>query len=54
MSMEQITDEMAEWICDKVCKYPATVSDQGELDAICGNCPMGKFVCDILNLYEGK
>lgn len=48
--MEKITTEFAEYICDKLCKYPC-VCDQEELDEHCAECKMGKFICDILNEY---
>ena len=46
--MEEITSKMMEYICDTICKHPYTC-DQEELDAICADCEMGQFVCDILN-----
>lgn len=49
--MEKITTEFAEYICDKVCKYPC-VCDQETLDEYCAECKMGKFIIDILNGYN--
>lgn len=46
--VNKITTEMAEHFCDNLCKYPY-ICDQDNLDVICSNCMMGKFICDILN-----
>lgn len=51
--MDAITTEMMEHICDNICKHPCrTDIDQEELEEICADCKMGKFVCDILNQYN--
>ena len=51
--IDQITTEMMEYICDNLCKHPNRVGiTQDELDGICAECKMGKFVCDILNTYN--
>lgn len=50
--IDQITTEMMEHICDNICKHPGNAKDQDELDWICADCKMGKFVCDILNAYN--
>lgn len=49
--MDRITTEMAEHICDNLCKYPNSVSED-ELIEHCSNCKMGRFVCDILNEHN--
>lgn len=49
--MDKITTEFAEFICDKLCKYPC-VCDQEELDEHCDECKLGKFICDICNTYN--
>lgn len=49
--MDKITTEMAEYICDKLCIYPQT-KQEDELEEICCECEMGKFVCDICNKYN--
>lgn len=48
--MDEITTEMAEFICDKRCKY-ACDNDltQEELDEFCAECKFDKFIVDILN-----
>lgn len=48
-TMDEITMEMMEYICDNLCRHPREVEDQDELDDICAECEMGQFVCDILN-----
>ena len=40
---------MMEHVCDNLCFIPKNIADQEELDCICAECKMGKFVCDILN-----
>lgn len=49
--MDQITTEMAEYICDKICRYPREM-EQEELDEHCCECEMGRFICEILNTYN--
>lgn len=39
---------MLEHICDNLCYFQKTVSDQKELDYICDECKIGNYVCDIL------
>ena len=51
--MDKLTTEMMEHICDNLCMHPIRVGQtQDELDDICAECKMGKFVCDILNTYN--
>lgn len=51
--MDKLTTEMMEHICDNLCKHPNRVDiTQEELDEVCDECKMGKFVCDILNTYN--
>lgn len=48
--MEEAADEMAAYVCDKVCRYGTDGSlDQKRLDGICAECEMGNHVCRILN-----
>lgn len=53
-AMDKITTEMAEHICDNLCRFPREVSEQDELDEICCECEMGRFICNILNEYNNK
>ena len=51
--MEEIIDKMAEHFCGSLCRHPyRTDITQNELDDICFECQMEKFVCDILNENE--
>ena len=51
--MDKLTTEMMEHICDNLCMHPNRVGQtQDELDDICAECKMGKFVCDILNTHN--
>lgn len=49
--MDQITTEMAEYICDNICRFPREM-EQEELDEHCCGCEMGRFICGILNTYN--
>ena len=51
--MDKITEEMAGYVCDKLCMYGSSGElTQEELDEKCAGCKMGQFVCDILNAYN--
>lgn len=52
--MEQITTELAEHICDNLCKYPCQISDQEKLEDVCMKCKMADFICKILNTHNAK
>lgn len=49
--MDAITTELAEHICDKLCRFPREM-EQEELDEHCDDCKMDQFICDILNEYN--
>ena len=51
-TMEKITTEMAEYICDKLCKEPLKAKSQEELEEVCIECQLGSFICGILNEYN--
>lgn len=50
--MDKLTTEFAAFICDHICKYATLVHSQELLDNCCDECPMGKYICDILNTYN--
>ena len=50
--MDRITTEMAEHICDNLCKHPCQNLDQEELEEICADCELGHYICDILNEHN--
>ena len=51
--MEEIIDEMAGYVCDKICRHRIGDSlDQERLDEICAECDMGDHVCNVLNEYN--
>lgn len=50
--MDQLTTEMAEYFCDKLCVHPKVETNQKNLDKICDDCKVRKFICDILNTYN--
>lgn len=49
--MDQITTEMTEHICDKLCRFPREM-EQEELEEHCCECKMGEFMNSILNEYN--
>ena len=51
--VDKLTTEMMEHICDNICKYPCrTDIDQEELEDICAECQMARYVCGICNQYN--
>ena len=50
--MLKIITPMVEHVCDHLCRFPGEISDQEELDKICGGCQMGDHICNILNTYN--
>ena len=50
--MYKIIDEMQEFICDKICRYPYEITNQEELENKCCECKMGEYICGILNKYD--
>lgn len=45
-------EELTEYICDKLCKYPVADITQDELDDICENCILNRI--ENLALAEGN
>ncbi|MBE5984912.1 MAG: hypothetical protein E7248_16650 [Paenibacillaceae bacterium] len=50
--MLKIVTLMTEHVCDHLCRFPGELSDQEELDKICGGCQMGDHICNILITYD--
>ena len=50
--MLKIVTPMMEHVCDHLCRFSGDISDQEELDKICGGCQMGDHICNILNTYN--
>ena len=50
--MLKMVTPMMEHVCDHLCRFPWEISDQEELDKICGGCQMGDRICNILNTYN--
>lgn len=51
--MDKVTTEMMEHLCDNLCRHPHDPElTQEELDDICTECKMGRYVCDMLNEYN--
>ena len=52
--MEKITTEMAEFICDKICKNPINTQNEEQLEDICLECKLSQYMCDIENTFNSK
>lgn len=52
--MEKITTEMAEFICDKICKNPINTQSEEQLEDICLECKLSQYMCDIENTFNSK
>lgn len=51
--MDNIVENMAEYICDHICQKAKETTDQEELEAYCAEeCDIGSHICDILNEYN--
>ena len=48
-SIDKITTEMMEHVCDNLCKHPG-LCNQNQLDAICNDCKMGGYVRKLTGL----
>ena len=49
----KIVTPVMEHVCDHLCRFPGEISDQEELDKICGGCQMrDHHICNILNTYN--
>lgn len=49
--IDKITTELAEHICDNLCRYPHTLGEE-ELEDKCLDCKTAGFICKILNEYN--
>ena len=51
--MDNIVENMAEYICDHICQKAKETTDQEELEAYCAEeCDIGSYICNILNKYN--
>lgn len=51
--MDNIVENMAEYICDHICQKPKEITDTEELEAYCAEeCDIGSHICNILNQYN--
>ena len=53
-NIDQITSDMASYVCDELCKYPCEIKDVEKLEDICCECKMAKFIADIINTHNKK
>lgn len=47
--IDELTTQLMEHFCDKLCVHPRQVEDQEWLDDICAECKAGELVIGILN-----
>lgn len=51
--MDEIVENMANYICDHICQKPKEITDQEEMEAYCAEeCEMGQHFCNILNQHN--
>ncbi|MFR3727679.1 hypothetical protein [Lacrimispora sp.] len=50
--MEKIVTPMMEHLCDHLCRFLWETERKEDLEDICAECKMDKYVCDILNTYN--
>lgn len=51
--MDEIVENMANYICDNICQKPKEIADQEKLEDYCAEeCEMGQRFCNILNQYN--
>lgn len=51
--MDEIVENMANYICDHICQKAKVTTDQEEMEAYCAEeCEMGQHFCNIVNQYN--
>lgn len=52
----ETTSKMAEFVCDRICKWPDVLFSKDELEDKCADCKLDKFICSIMknNLPDEK
>ena len=51
--MDEIVENMANYICDHICQKPKEITDQDEMEAYCAEkCEIGNYINNILNQYN--
>lgn len=51
--MDEIVENMANYICDHICQKPKEIIDQEKMEDYCnGECEMGQHFYNILNQYN--
>lgn len=48
-TIDEITTEMMEHICDKLCRHSVESMDQESQEEICCECEMGRFSNELMN-----
>ena len=50
--MLKIVTTMMEHVCDHLCRFLWEIERKEDLEDICAECKMQRYVCDILNTYS--
>lgn len=50
--MDKLIDEMMNYICDELCRYPRYAESQEELDQACAGCRLCEFRQRIMDTYD--
>lgn len=51
--MDNIVENMAEYICDHICQKPKEITDAEKLEDYCAEeCDIGSHICNIMNQYN--
>ncbi|MED9825782.1 MAG: hypothetical protein ACLT4U_06030 [Blautia obeum] len=51
--MDEIVENMANYICDHICQKPKEITDTEKLEDYCTEeCEIGSHICNILNQYN--
>lgn len=45
--LDRSAEELMEYICDSLCRYPRQAGGQAELNQICAECKIHQFVSEI-------
>ena len=53
-SLKLEAEDMAAYVCDKLCRHPREMADQEELDGACGRCPLDAYVKRVSATGQGK
>ncbi|MBQ8038263.1 MAG: hypothetical protein IJ274_00060 [Lachnospiraceae bacterium] len=50
--MAGLTEKLANYVCDKLCRFPYEITDETEMQNKCGRCEINKFLDQIQEAYD--